>query len=77
MNRAFRVVTSNLTFFHVMWPQAELCNEDFTYFVLSLIWSDIKFLLFLENLKSELNSNMLCGFDLSLNMQFANLRLLC
>lgn len=59
------------------WPQAEPCNEEFTSFVLSLIWSDTKFPLFLEKLKSKLNSNMLCGFDVSLNMQFAYLGLLC
>lgn len=77
MSTAFSAVTSNVTFFHMTWPQAELCNEDFTSFVLSLIWSNIEFPLFLEQLKSKLNSNMLCGFELSLNMQLANLRLLC
>lgn len=75
MSKAFSVVTGNLTSFHMTWPQAELCSEDFT----SLFHRDLdtEFPLFLENLKSKLNSNMLCGFDLSQNMQFANLRLLC
>lgn len=45
-------------------------------FICSLMWSDIIFPLFLEKLKSKLNFNMSCGFDLSPKVWFSSLTLL-